>query len=131
EGADLLAEQFATMEPGDRSLAWIVNTPPKEMVALRGRVDALGDHGVVVHDGFACPSTLLFVANELLNRPAVEGRKSERLLYGTTVRFRSAGRGNTDVGYIYNISGGGMYIRTLAPPTRWEELWLEFTPPRS
>jgi Tfp pilus assembly protein PilZ len=60
-----------------------------------------------------------------------DGRRSERLLYGTSLRFRLAGRGNEDVGYVYNISEGGLYVRTLAPPARWDELWIEFTPPRS
>lgn len=115
----------------DRSAAWIVNTPPKEMPDVRARLALSETDRVAVHDAFACPATLLFVANELVNRPAVEGRKSERLLYGTTVRFRHAGRADDDVGYLYNISGGGLYVRTLAPPDRWDELWLEFTPPRS
>lgn len=112
------------------SAAWIVNTPPKQMPDVRARMDIADGDGVAIHDAFACPATLLFIANELVNRPAIEGRKSERLLYGTTVRFRHAGRGDTDVGYLYNISGGGLYVRTLAPPARWDELWLEFTPPR-
>lgn len=110
--------------------AWIVNTPPKEMPDIRTALAGIDSERIAVHDAFACPATLLFVANELVNRPQVDGRKSERLLYGTTVRIRHAGRGDVDVGYLYNISGGGLFIRTLAPPARWDELWLEFTPPR-
>lgn len=29
------------------------------------------------------------------------------------------------------VGVGGLYVRTLAPPARGEELWLEFVPPRS
>ena len=84
-----------------------------------------------MHDAFQSPATLLFVANELMNSPAVNHRESARVLYGATVQFRQAGRSERDVGYLYNISAGGVYVRTLAPPTNWDELWVEFTPPRS
>lgn len=112
---------------------WIVNTPPKDMPAmmrlsLRAAVEGVN---VTVHDAFAAPAALLFVANELLNKPLRDGRRSERLLYGATLRYRNAGRDNEDVGYVYNLSEGGLYVRTLAPPARWEELWVEFVPPRS
>ncbi len=127
EGGEPLSRRAAKQ---GSSAAWIVNTPPKAMPDVRAQLATAPNARVAVHDAFACPATLLFVANELVNQPAVEGRKSERLLYGTTVRYRHAGRGDVDVGYLYNISGGGLYIRTLAPPTRWDELWLEFTPPR-
>ena len=113
--------------------AWIINTPPKEMPAAWKRVGPAvrGGAKITVHDAFSAPATLLFVANELVNKPGKDVRKSERVLYGTSVSFRQAGREVCDVGYMYNISEGGMYMRTLAPPERWEELWIEFTPPRS
>ena len=101
------------------------------MAATRARIGIPIDAKVAVHDAFASPATLLFVANELVNKPAEDGRKSERLLYGTSVRFRQAGRESEDIGYLYNISKGGLYVRTMAPPDRWDELWLEFVPPRS
>jgi CheY-like chemotaxis protein len=111
--------------------AWIINTPPKHIPEVRSRLGRCRDTKIAVHDAFQSPATLLFVANELVNRPSVDGRKSERLLYGATVRFRSAGRGNEDIGYLYNISEGGVYVRTLAPPERWDDMWLELMPPRS
>jgi CheY-like chemotaxis protein len=111
--------------------AWIISTPPKDILAVSARVGGRENLRVAVHDAFASPATLLFVVNELVNRPAVESRKSERLLYGTTVRFRQAGRSEEDFGYLFNLSEGGIYVRTLAPPSRWEELWVEFLPPRS
>lgn len=111
--------------------AWIINTPPKQIPAVRARLGLAAGVKLAVHDAFQSPATLLFVANELMNRPAVDGRKSERLLYGAKVLFRHAGRDDLDSGYLYNISGGGVYVRTLAPPQRWDEMWLEFLPPRS
>src|SRR5690606_36855130 len=57
--------------------------------------------------------------------------ESERLLYGAVVRYRHAGGDDLDVGYLYNLSGGGLYVRTLAPPERDDEIWVEFVPPRS
>jgi len=110
---------------------WVIASPPKDIGRHEGAIDLPPEARVAVHDAFATPETLLFVVNDLVNRPAVEARESERLLYGATVRFRDAGRQNEDVGYLFNISAGGVYVRTLAPPPRQSELWLEFVPPRS
>ena len=112
---------------------WIVNAPPKDMPTyLRHSLRAaMSGATVTVHDAFSAPAALLFVTNELLNKPFQDGRRSVRLLYGTALRFRLAGRRSEDVGYVYNISEGGLYVRSLAPPARWDELWIEFMPPRS
>jgi PilZ domain len=107
-----------------------VTTPPKEVGLQRVALAVPDEARVAIHDAYSCPETLLFLANELVNQPAVEARSSERLLYGAAVRFRTAGRDNTDIGYLFNISGGGVYVRTLAAPAQHAELWLEFTPPR-
>jgi len=130
EGDELLAVRAT--KAGCRA-PFIVNTPPRDMPTMmrHSLQAAMEGVNVTVHDAFAAPAALLFVANERLNRPERDGRRSERLLYGTSLRFRLAGRDYEDVGYLYNISEGGMYLRTLAPPPRWEELWIEFLPPRS
>lgn len=116
-----------------RAPAWIINTPPKGIPRMLGRVAGSAQERVVVHDAFAAPATLLFVVNDVLNQEAKDARKSERLLYGTSVRFRPAGRGRSDedFGYSYNLSAGGLYVRSLALPANGQELWLEFVPPRS
>ena len=44
--------------------------------------------------------------------------------------FRDAGRESDDLGYTYNLSAGGLYVRTLAPPEE-DICWLELLPPRS
>jgi hypothetical protein len=51
-------------------------------------------------------------------------------MYGTTVAFRGAGRERDDLGFTYNVSSGGIYVRTLAPPDE-DETWIELRPPRS
>ena len=94
--------------------------------------EAIGDLAkVAVTDGFAPPENLLFVANELARSGATDGRASARLLYGTVVAFRQAGRDEDAFGCTYNISAGGLYVRTLAPLNGGEEVWLELQPPRT
>jgi methylmalonyl-CoA mutase cobalamin-binding subunit len=113
--------------------AWVINTPPKEIAKMLGRVAQQDTLQMAVHDAFSAPANVLFVVNDVLNQETKNARKSERVLYGTVVRFRPAGRGRSDedVGYSYNLSAGGLYVRTLALPDDWHELWLEFVPPRS
>ncbi|MEN9579536.1 MAG: PilZ domain [Pseudomonadota bacterium] len=83
-----------------------------------------------VADGFAPPENVVFLANELARGGASDQRTSRRLLYGTTVTFRGEGKSSDDFGYSYNISAGGLYVRTLAPPQD-DFVWLELCPPRS
>jgi DNA-binding response OmpR family regulator len=109
---------------------WVINTPPSEIPATLAGVD-VDDHKLAVHDAYTPPDNLLFVTNELLGRPGQEARLSERVLYGTIVRFRGAGQREERVGYSYNISAGGLYVRTLVPPERLSSVWIEMVPPRS
>jgi DNA-binding response OmpR family regulator len=117
-------------EAGSRA-AWIVNTPPRDLPNVRSRLVLTGGAKVALHDAFASPPTLLFVANELIGAVGKEARESERVLFATTVAFRPAGLPGADIGYSYNFSAGGLYVGTLAPPERGSELWLELRPPRS
>jgi DNA-binding response OmpR family regulator len=97
---------------------------------LRSAREALHDlTGVAAVDGFAAPENVLFASNEL-RAGAVNNRKSARLLYGTTVAFRGAGRERDDLGFTYNVSSTGLYVRTLAPPDD-DETWVELRPPRT
>jgi hypothetical protein len=85
---------------------------------------------VAITDSFAPPENILFAANEL-GRSGVEGRASPRVLYGTMVAFRLAGRDEDELGFTYNVSADGMYVRTLAAPSRGDDLWIELRPPRT
>jgi CheY-like chemotaxis protein/Tfp pilus assembly protein PilZ len=107
----------------------VVAAAPKKMKPCRNAVGDLVK--VAVTDGFAPPENLLFVANELARSGLTDGRASARLLYGAVVTFRQAGRDEDAYGCTYNISAGGLYVRTLAPLTGGDEVWLELTPPRS
>jgi DNA-binding response OmpR family regulator/Tfp pilus assembly protein PilZ len=107
----------------------VIPATPKKMGGHRGAVKELIKVGVT--DSFAPPENLLFVANEVSRNQRDDGRASARLLYGTVVAFRHAGRAREAHGCTYNISAGGLYVRTLAPVDRGDEVWLELRPPRS
>ncbi len=112
---------------GVRSL-WVLLAPPREIPDVK--LQSKGLPSVVVMDGFAPPEDVLFLLNELKNPVGKSRRASKRLLYATLVAFRGAGRDADDYGYSFNVSHGGIYVRTLAPPTD-DFVWLELTPPRS
>lgn len=107
---------------------WIVRAPPRLFATQSPLMQSFD--GATVTDAFAPPENIVFVANELARGGgAADARASRRLLYGTKVAFRGAGRERDDFGYCYNISLGGLYVRTLAPPSD-EMVWLELRPPR-
>jgi hypothetical protein len=83
------------------------------------------------HDAFGPPENVLFLANELVKGGVTENRKSPRVPYGTAARFRAAGASEDEIGYTFNLSAGGVYVRTLAPLPRGAEAWLELAPPRA
>ena len=84
-----------------------------------------------VADGFAPPENVIFLTNELLSRRGVDQRSTPRILYGTSVAFREAGRDEDEIGFSYNVSAEGLYVRTLASPEAGHQVWLEMWPPRS
>jgi DNA-binding response OmpR family regulator len=106
---------------------FILCCAPRDLRNVREGLEDLS--GVAAVDGFAAPENVLFASNEL-RAGGPNNRKSARLLYGTTVAFRGAGRERDDLGFTYNVSSGGLYVRTLAPPDD-DETWLELRPPRS
>jgi DNA-binding response OmpR family regulator len=109
------------------SANFILCCAPRDMRSVREGIVDLS--GVAAVDGFAAPENVLFASNEL-RAGGVNNRKSARLLYGTTVAFRGAGRERDDLGFTYNVSSGGIYVRTLAPPDD-DETWVELRPPRT
>ena len=126
-----LADDYATIIESSRIAGskanFIVCANPKDLKTIRAALD--GTVGVGVIDAFAPPENVLFASNDLKGG-AVNNRRSPRILYGTTVAFRGAGREKDDYGFTYNISEGGLYVRTLAPPED-DEVWIEMAPPRS
>jgi DNA-binding response OmpR family regulator len=126
-----LADDFPNTISAARSAVikanFIVCAHPRELKSVRAALD--GTAGVGVIDAFAPPENVLFASNELKGG-AVNNRRTPRILFGTTVAFRGAGREKDDYGFSYNISEGGLYVRTLAPPED-DEVWIEMCAPRS
>jgi CheY-like chemotaxis protein/Tfp pilus assembly protein PilZ len=128
EEGRVLAELDAVRSEGNR-VPWILRTPPKK---LRAASDATRDvEGAWVSDAFAPPDNVLYAVNEALRGPFTENRASPRLLFGTTVAFRVAGRDTDEWGYVYNVSEGGLFIRTMAALRPGDDAWLELKPPRT
>src|SRR5690606_10890410 len=111
------------------NVTFIVARASRELKTMRSEIGQLP--GVSVMDGYSPAENVLFLANELRNGGRVQNqRASARLLFGTRVYFRGAGRDEDDVGYCYNLSEGGLYVRTLAPAED-DLVWLELVPPRN
>lgn len=112
---------------GEQSL-FVLTCPPRELKKFKAALD--GFDGATTTDAFAPAENVLFVSNELGRPRGQDLRASARVPYGTTVGFRCMGRDRDDHGYTYNVSEGGLYVRTLAPPDE-PLVWLELCPPRS
>jgi len=113
----------------ERRVPAIVIAAASELAGVTDATDEMGAVGVA--SDHAPPDDLLFIANELL-RPDVKNlRASERRLYGALCGFRKAGEMGSSYGLTYNISGEGLYIRTLDPPPSGVKIWLELRPPWS
>jgi len=127
ELADDYAATISLARSAGSTANFIVCAHPRDLKAIRAALE--GSPGVSVIDAFAPPENVLFASNDLKGG-AINNRRSARILYGTTVAFRGAGRDKDDYGFSYNISEGGLYVRTLAPPEE-DEVWIEMAPPRS
>lgn len=108
--------------------AWIVRTAPRDLKNCRDRLSGL--ERATVTDSFAPVENVLFLANEYRTDSRRDQRTSTRILYGTTVAFRGVGRHEDEFGFTYNVSEGGLYVRTLDVP-KDDGVWLELCPPRS
>lgn len=77
----------------------------------------------------APPDNIAFLANELLLDNVKNQRSSARLLHATMCSFREVGNLKPNYGVTYNLSGGGLYVRTLDTPAQGARLWIELAPP--
>ncbi|HSC85974.1 MAG TPA: PilZ domain-containing protein [Polyangiaceae bacterium] len=123
EVAELLARRRPSPE-----VPFVLSLDGREEAAARRALAALPRLRTLDLD--APPENVIFLVNELENPQLVNKRASPRELYGEAVRFRVAGQDQEEVGYTYNVSTEGMFVRTLAPPTQ-AEIWLELNAPRS
>ena len=62
----------------------------------------------------APPDSVVFLVNQMAEFSLHNQRATRRRLASTLVTFRGADR--SDLGLSYNVSAGGLYVRTLAPP---------------
>lgn len=107
--------------------AWIVTAPRKDLLRFATALDGLTR--VTVLASSTAPENILFSSNELLREGSPPARASERSLFGTVVAFKPAGTETEDLGFTYNVSTGGLFVRTLAPPDE-DRVWVELHPPR-
>jgi hypothetical protein len=108
--------------------AFVISAEPKRYLELCQEFANGADARVT--DASAPPENVIFLANELAAGVLANKRAAVRVLHGTSVRFRPDGVEESEVGFTYNVSSGGLYVRTLAPPTE-DIVWLELVPPSS
>lgn len=125
---DAPRELVETARAAGSQALFVVTCPPRDLKKCKATLEDLG--GVTTTDAFAPAENVLFASNELGRPRGIDQRASPRILYGTSVAFRGVGRDTDDHGFTYNVSEGGLYVRTLAPPDD-ELVWLELCPPRS
>jgi Tfp pilus assembly protein PilZ len=123
---DGVASAIASCLQRYNATPWVVVAPAKRAAALRA---ALEQPHVAVVDALAPPDHLLFTANELGRSQLAERRAAPRLLSGASVAFRPSGDSDDEIGFSYNVSAGGLYVRTLAPAPMGAEVWLELRAP--
>jgi hypothetical protein len=104
---------------------WIVTAEARSVARLASSLAGLDR--VVVTSTAGSPEDILFLANEIVfgkgNRP-----REWRALYGTAVAFRPLGATTDDYGFTYDVSPGGLYVRSLLP-CESEDVEVELRPP--
>src|SRR6478735_6385238 len=106
----------------------VLACPPQQVGQMIKRYEGSSDR-LIVLDCFS-PADAVLLADNQLRISRSNRRTTERLLYSTLVSFREAGNDADHVGYTYDVSGGGIYIRTTAMPVG-DRVWLEIVPPGS
>ena len=121
-GLDGLSE--ALVARTESSPPWLIAGNKHELAAL----DLGETKGIKTHDTAGEPSQVVFAANQLLTQDFQQLRRSRRLPYGTPASFCAGSAGLTH-GFTYNVSLGGLFVRTMTPPGLGSEVELEFSPP--
>jgi len=101
---------------------------PQQLGQLTKRYEQSSNR-LIVLDCFSSADAVVLAANQLKAQPT-NRRTTQRLLFSTLVCFREAGGDSDQVGYTYNVSAGGIYVRTTAMPAS-EKVWIEIVPPGS
>jgi CheY-like chemotaxis protein/Tfp pilus assembly protein PilZ len=112
--------------PGAR-IPWVIVGTHLELEAVKEQLQQERD--IRFLDVEADPAQIAFTANQLVVGASRSMRRSARLTYETAARFDVLAGGHAEWGYTYNINRGGIYVRTLTPPSLGLDLMLELVPP--
>jgi DNA-binding response OmpR family regulator len=94
--------------------AWVVRARPEQLDEFRQKLAKV--ERVAVLSAYGPPDDVLFEVNRLIEPRPSDGRGEGRLLQGGILRFRWGEGGAEDIGYLYNVSATGIFVRTLAAP---------------
>ncbi|HQP38390.1 MAG TPA: PilZ domain-containing protein, partial [Polyangiaceae bacterium] len=107
--------------------SWIVTDIERDAACGAELIQGVRD--AVIVSAFLPPDCLLFTSNEMKAHEAVSKRAHKRVMHSTIVLFRQAGWTEDDLGVTYNVSEGGVFVRTLAPPAVKTPMAVELRPP--
>jgi Tfp pilus assembly protein PilZ len=108
-------------------MPWVLSTTADRLNETRALTEPL--EGVAVTDEAAAPDSVLFLSNELRCTVRPNLRATPRVLHGTRV-FLHAATGVV-TGFSYNISEGGLFVRTLSPMRVGDEVGIDLVAPLS
>jgi len=121
-----LPELIARSRQNRSKAGWVILAARRDFEAQQ---TALTEHERCVVVGVqSSPWQLLYRANEVARNAAAERRIQPRLHVGSQVLFRASGGDDDDVGVCFNVSLGGMFVRSMAPVAA-EQVWLEWRVP--
>ena len=92
---------------------WIACGTAGARAAIEDRLSPIESAAFHLRD--SPPENLTFLINATTMTPTRSQRASERLLYSVPVSFRLDGHPGIVWGSTYNVSRGGLYVRTLTP----------------
>lgn len=104
---------------------WVIRTRPEQLPQLAEQFDAEAPISLI--SAYGPPDDVIFEANRLLANEDSDTRADPRVLHGAIATF-STDDSRREVGFTYNISPSGLYIRTLAAPEA-DAVSLELKPP--
>jgi DNA-binding response OmpR family regulator len=106
--------------------AWVVRARPEQLDELRQKLSRV--ERVAVLSAYGPPDDVLFEINRLIEARSADGRGEGRILHGSVLRLRWGDGGVDEIGYSYNWSATGFFVRTLAAPSG-SKVTVELTPP--
>jgi DNA-binding response OmpR family regulator len=106
--------------------AWVVRARPEQLDELRQKLARI--ERVTVLSAYGPPDDVLFEINRLIEPRSADGRGEGRALQGSVLRLHWSDGGSDEIGYSYNWSATGLFVRTLAAP-RGSKVTVEMTPP--